>query len=324
MKNEFKIFLLKLVKFVIIFIAIDYGFGSIAEALFFLQTKGKYARITYAIEKVSDDILIFGSSHANRHFVPGVFERELYLSCYNTGVQGQKILFLSAFKEMVLTRTTPKMIILNVDNDWLCCSTESYDRLADLHPYYSRYPDIIKSRICLKSKYDFLKLHLKSYQFNSTIVHIIKYAFDSQKDYKGYRPLFGKMSSENNKQVRINEVENIPIDRNFESALINFILLSKRKRINLIFTLSPSVYGIDRSNYESIQKILLFAEKYKIPVYDFTYDLHFINQNHLFHDPSHLNHEGALLFSELLAKRIKEDDKEIIVSYTNKETVNKE
>ena len=88
-KNTFKHFISKIIKFIIILLVADFIFGFFAKQIYFNQKTGKNARITKSINIINDEILFFGSSHANTHYVPSVFEEKLKMSCYNTGVRGQ-------------------------------------------------------------------------------------------------------------------------------------------------------------------------------------------------------------------------------------------
>jgi hypothetical protein len=308
-KNQLILFFSKAIKFLAFFLLIDFSLGAAAEYLFFHQSSGKYARITYSLEKVNSDILIFGSSHANRHYVPEVFEKKLKLSCYNAGVQGQQILFHSALEEIIVNRIKPKIIILNIDENWLYQSKDSYDRLADLHPYYSNYPNVIKPVLSLKSKFDYLVLYLKSYKFNSTIVHIVKYFFKPQLSQKGYNPLYGKLSGSKMKTTQLSTKQNVetvkkPIDTNFVNALYRFIQVAKENNIKLFLVASPTINGIQIKN-ESNEMIKEIINKSKVSFIEFTSNKNFIGKYELFNDESHLNNDGAKLFSELLSDSIR-------------------
>jgi hypothetical protein len=307
-KNQYALFTLKAIKFIILILIIDFFLGTIAQYLFFKQSSGKYARITYSLEKANEDILIFGNSHANRHYIPAIFQEKLNLSCYNAGVQGQEILFHSTIEEIITNRTKPKIIILNIDKDKLFKAPDSYDRLSDLYPYYSKYSNSIKPTLKLISQFEYLKMSLKSYRYNSTIVHIVKYFLNPQLTQSGYIPLSGKMtqsvvpahSSINNQK---NEPLNENIDINFVNALNRFIQIAKRNDINLIFVASPTINGLNAS-YKSGELFKEIIEKNSINFIDFSNDARFIGKYELFHDESHLNNEGARLFSELLSDSI--------------------
>jgi hypothetical protein len=306
MKSELKILLIKLFKFIAIFTLMDYGLGSFAEILFFSQESGKYARITYTLEKASGEIFIFGNSYASRHFIPRVFEDELKISCYNAGVQGQGLLFINTIEEIVLKRTIPKLIILNLDYNWLCNYKKSSDLLFDLYPYFLKYQNFLKPNINSVSRYEYLKLYLKSYRFNSTIAHIIKYFLSPQKDNKGYNPLFNQMPQPHDiSTAKFVCYQKNQIDDDSINLLIKFILSCKEKNIDLLFVISPTVINTDFSINNAFQRMKEIAGKYRIPVLDYSNDNHFVNKYNLFFDWGHLNNHGAVLFSKLLAQRIK-------------------
>jgi len=312
-KTKFKYLLIKSLKFTITLLIVDFTLGFFAKQIYFNQKTGKHARITYSIKKTpSSKILIFGSSHANRHYIPSVFEKELGLSCYNAGVQGQKIIFHSTLQKIILKRAKPELIILNIDEDWLYKSDEAYDRLSDLFPYYWEYREIIKPSLSIQSKLIDFKLFFKSYQENSTIIHAIKYFLFPQKDFKGYRPLFGKLKRpniiSNNNNVVTTSNQTKTFDTNFITALNSFITNAKKYNIKLIFVKSPNLIKKDFSKNASLNKIKEIANRKDIPFFDYSNSEHFIFKYSLYYDGSHLNDDGAHLFSELLVELIKKSD----------------
>ncbi|WP_106794562.1 hypothetical protein [Aquimarina sp. Aq78] len=304
-KKEYKLALIKLVKFIVILLITDFVLGAISKQVFFSQETGKYARSTHAINETNAKVLVLGSSHAHRHYVPKVFEEELNTSSYNAGAEGQQLLYHAALQKMILKRTTPDLIILNIDEDFLYTSKEAYDRLSDLHPYYANHRRELKPILGLKSKLIGFKLFFRSYQTNSTIVHAIRYYASPQIDYKGYRPLFGKVKpSDSTDEILLNE-EDKKIDQNFVKVLRDLIATAKNKKVNLVFVTSPTLQHVDNSKNISFTTIQEIAKKENIPLVDFFNSKQFVSQYKLFHDTSHLNNDGAELFTKLLADKIK-------------------
>ncbi|NHE58594.1 hypothetical protein [Cyclobacterium plantarum] len=314
MKNkEFKMLISKSIKFLLVFILIEISLGFIAKKIFFSQTTGKYARLTYSIQNNSSEVLIMGSSHANRHFVSNILEKELNMTCYNSGVQGQGLIFQTALLKMILKRHEPKVVILNLDEDWLYDSEEFNERLADLHPYYWDFRKELDPILSLSSEFITFKLLFSSYQTNSTLVHALKYFFVPQMDYKGFRPLNQKMeksfppinepliSKEKNEESKI-------INKNFALMFEEFINDAKLHNVKLIFTVSPQLLQFDRMNVNSSLTLMkIIAEKNRIPIFDFSEDRTFIKKYHLFNDPGHLNNDGAIIFTKLLANKLQEE-----------------
>lgn len=314
MANLYTTISLKALKFILIFLAIDFVVGSAAGYLFFRQKSGKYERITTSLEKADGDLLIFGSSHANRNYVPSVLEDSMGISCFNAGVQGQKILFHNVVQDIMLKRISPKMIVLTLDPLWLYADPSVYDRMADIHPYYWRYKKEIKPVISLKSPYEPYKMYLNSYRYNSTIVHIIKYLLVPQKDYKGYRPLYGKglLPKLNKENADIPLVrKDSGLDPNFIDALSTFITRAQKKDIKVIFAVSPRYNEVDYSQNQSWAKIREIAAIHQVPLYDYLFHPEFLRMDDLFYDAIHLNHKGALKYSSIFAQQLKRDFHEL-------------
>ncbi len=303
-KNHYLKTTIKLIKFVVFILAIDFLLGTFAKHIFFSQETGKYARATHAIQETEADVLIFGSSHAHRHYIPNLFEELLQKTCYNAGAEGQQLLYHTVLQQMILKRTQPELIILNIDKDFLFTSQEAYDRLGDLHPYYEEHREELKPILGLKSKLVDVKLFFKSYQTNSTIVHAIRYYLSPQVDYKGYRPLQGEANPDQKLQDDIKILSN-EIDPNFESALYRFIETARNKDVKLVFVTSPKLYRVDTSNNASFNRIKEIAKEKNVMFIDFFNAEEFLKQYELFHDPSHLNHNGAKKFNTLIIDQIK-------------------
>lgn len=310
MNKEFISFLRMSLKLLLIFALVEFTLGNLAQKIFFSQSNGKYARITSSVKTAEADLFVFGSSHASRHYVPTVLEEELKLSTHNAGALGQKLLFSSLLLEIVLHRTKPEMVILNVDSDWLLHSQDPYDRLTELSPYYWDHPDMLKPWLKLYSETEPLKLHLKSYQYNSTFVHAVKYYFLPQPDIKGYVPLHGHLPPPENISDYIMEeeekvVKKDSIDKNFVFALNRFIDLTKENNVKLIFVRSPSLMlNPSYANSKSYKLIKEIAEEVGVPLLDFYDDKRFVGKYTLFKDRMHLNDEGARLFSKFVSDSI--------------------
>ncbi len=310
LNKEFKTLFLRAMGFLLFLVLFDLTIGFFTKKIFFSQETGKYARLTKSIYDDSSEILIMGSSHANRHYIPEVFEEKLNMTCYNAGVQGQRIIFHSALLKMILKNHQPEVVILNIDEPWMYQSTEAYETLADLHPYYWDYKTELDPILSLNSKYPAIKLLSTAYQTNSTLVHAIKYYLQPQEDFKGYRPLFGKVkkpnSAKNTTEVKSESSESRKIDENFVRLFEEFISDAQAQDVELIVVVSPHLYPDETFNHSRSLKIMKSATaENQIPLFDFSNDNTFIEQYHLFNDPGHLNRKGALLFSKIMADTLK-------------------
>lgn len=307
----------KALKVILCLFLADMILGGIQRHLFFQQRSGKFYRIAYTMDHATEEMIIYGSSHAAAHYVPEVFEKELGMSCYNGGVAGQQILFHVALQSIALERRKPKIMVLDVDTYGYYQDRYQYDRLADLHPFFHRHPKIIGKVLDLKSKLTKYLLRSKLYQFNSTIVHVVRYWLAPQKDRQGYQATFVALPRPSPAGPDL-RAEPPPagraprtFDRNMFAALEQFILNAKNGPVDLVLTFSPALERADTLHAEAVEKLGAIAEKYGVKLVSYIDDPDFLGHYELFADPEHLNDSGARLLSKKLAGRIKEEFPEL-------------
>jgi hypothetical protein len=120
-------------------------------------------------------------------------------------------------------------------------------------------------------------------------------------DIKGYIPLFEIMKNE-----KIDTSESIvnTIDGNKILALKDIISTCQQKRIGLVFVNSPT-WGFVRDDYFEVRLLELCSET-GIPFLDLSNHPAFISNPGYFADKSHLNNDGAKLFSKILSDTIRQ------------------
>jgi hypothetical protein len=282
----------------------DQLIGRILRHYYFKQQSGLYFRTTYAIDSTNADILVFGSSSANHHYVPEVFEDSLHLSFYNTGRDGNFLLFNYAVFKAVVSRYTPKIIIFDIIPNELYYEKSGYDRLFSLLPYYRNHPEI-RSIIDLKSSFEKYKLISEIYPFNSSLVTIIMGNMELNKQRKGdrlgYVPLFGRLRNIEKEKIEYKDV--LP-DSNKINALKYIIQYCKTNKTQLIFIQSPA-YALVKE-IKSGGLVGQMAKENSVEFWDYLNDPEFLSKPDFFQDPGHLNDKGAHYFSGKLAHKIKE------------------
>lgn len=303
-KESVKLLFINLMILLLLVYSFDFALGYILSNYYFKQESGIQFRSTYAIEKTRSDILIFGSSRANHHYYPDIFEREFKLSYYNVGRDGNFIFYNYAVLKAILKRYTPKIIILDFVYEEFKQDPGSYDRISSLLPYYKSHPEM-RSIIELKSKFERIKLLSNIYPYNSSIFGIIAgnsgFNKNRKSDIKGYVPLNQKW----NKPVYFNHnspkylIDSLKL-RIFES-FINDCINSK---VKLYVVCSPYLI---KSSYPDYSVLLAkgIARNKGIIFFDYSKDTTFTAKPYLFADIAHLNDSGAILFSQKLAKDIK-------------------
>jgi hypothetical protein len=279
----------------------DFTIGKTLEHFYFSQTSGNLYRTTYSLDSTKADILIFGSSRANHHYDTQVIADSLGMSCYNTGRDGNFLLYNYAIFKTIVNRYTPKIVILDVNKNELSSNATEYERLSALLPYKNRN-SAIEQTISLKGPYEKIKCLSKIYPYNSMLLTIAigntKLNQKRHKDVNGYIPLNGFWNHKNNEPSEPDDFKKI--DKNKDKAIREIIEDCRAKGIRLLLVHSPILVQSMRSN--SIDPIQEIANTYKVEFLDFSSNADFSNNNRLFVNPTHLNAIGAKHFSEILVE----------------------
>lgn len=302
-KKPVQYFLIKLAVFFAIIYILDFSVGSVLCYFYFKQESGLLYRTTYSIEKTKADILIFGSSRANHHYNPDVFEKRMNQSYYNVGRDGNFILYHSAVLKGVLKRHSPKIVILDIVHGEFEQNQYSYDRLSSLLPYYRSHPEM-RSIINLKSRYEKIKMLSYIYPYNSLMFTIAagnaEFNKKRKSDIKGYVPItriwYEPIQIDNSSSCY--EIDSIKVN-----AYKTFIQDCIHSKVKLYIVCSP--YFI-KSNHTDCSVIIgqEIAKENNIDFFDYSKDSIFMNNSRLFSDIAHLNDSGAIVFSNMLIDKI--------------------
>ncbi len=304
-QKELPSLLFKTIVFLFILFILDFVAGTILANLYSKQKPGDIYRVSYCIDSTKEDILIFGASRANHHYVPGIFQKRMNLSCYNTGSDGQIILYNYAILKSVLQRYSPKIAILDISRDEFAIDQQSYDRLSALIPYYKSHPDIRKI-IELRSPFEKYKMISRLYPYNSLVFRLIMGVLESHKERKNIK--------EQNGYIPLNEscyrhlVEDTSYGaQNLDSNKINyfksFIKDCKNSNVQLYVIFSPLLITYPHQD-PSITVVKNICKENDIPVFSFINDSSFYNSNFFAGDGTHLNDSGAKIFTNVVIDSI--------------------
>lgn len=297
--------LIKLLIFILIISILDVAIGNLLRYYYFKQTNGFLSRTTQAIEKTTASVLIFGSSKANHQYHPEIFEKRLNLSYYNAGRDGSSIFYHYAVLKSVLQRYSPKMIILDISRDFEK-NQESYDRISMLLPYYKSHPEM-RTIIEMKSPYEKFKLISNIYPYNSLLFSILAGNSDLNNErynfIKGYGPLTRVWK---NKIQTLKKPPTYELDSNKIHIYDLFISDCLKAGTKLYIVSSPDFIKlnfIEKSNIVADE----IARKYNLRFINYSNDSLFLNNAKYFADISHLNDDGAKIFSNLIIDDIEKD-----------------
>jgi hypothetical protein len=320
MKNNLVIrFLVRLAAFSLVLIAVDRLAGFTLKKIYFNQRVGQFSQTTYAIDSARQDIMIFGSSRAVRHYSPSIISRISGLSCYDSGRDGLMIPYSTAIEEISLSRHIPKLVILDISPRELGIDKTKYEKLSILLPYCEEHQQFIKY-IKEVSKYESEKLFSKTYPYNSSVFILANNSLFSksvEKDDNGYLPLRGAMTKlEMEDYIKRMTVRSKRIQQNTELAeakAINyfkqFLDNAAKNKIKTMVIISPTIlnnaFYLDNQTLERelIEKIA--GEYPNVTFLDFSTDPRFNYHPEKFADVFHLNKQGSEEFSTIIAQQIK-------------------
>lgn len=293
----------KFVIAIIILTVIDFGIGKLLNEVIKQSPDGRYYKANYSLKTSNEDAIIFGSSRAETNYTPSVFEDSLNLSCWNTGRGGQGLPFWYAMQKGILSRYTPKIVVVNIERDFLSVDLEksSYERAGFLRPFYYSHPEI-RTLVNNISPYERFFLTSKIYAFNSSFYYLFRpymvKGIDGNKDDKGWKTSNEVMVKSNNGIQKIKT--NFKINENTLKLFKNFTddLLSKNCKVFLV--ISPN-YGF---SVESTSTIHYIKTMKNITVLDHSNDYMFVNNNSYYKDFEHLNTDGAIKYSKIISSEI--------------------
>lgn len=314
LNNNIIPFFKKLLLFIVIIFAVDWVLGFGLDKLYFSLQKGQFAQTTYALDKASPDILVFGSSRAQHHYSSEILSTHFGYSIYNAGRDGQFLPYYCAVQDVILQRKTPKIIILDVNIWELGPNEQKYIKLAQLLPYVAEHP-VLRKYTAEISTFENLKLISKTYPYNSTLlISLYDHLFTNTEpeDDRGYFPLVGEVKKEMFNKYKTEkktydekrETQTIIIDQKAVAYYHQFLQKTKDLNIKTYVVISPTV--LKEPNTEEKSLLESIAKKYSnVKFLDYSIDSDYNNHYQLFADEFHLNDKGANKFSQELAELIK-------------------
>ena len=283
-------------------IAADRLTGMTLRHFFFSQNEGEQSHFTSVIDSTNSEILIFGSSRACHSYIPEIIENRLHYTCYNAGRDGNFVLYNYALFKSITKRYSPRIIFFDIRPYDIEYMPYEYDRLSVLLPYYDSHPEI-RDIINLRGPFEKLKHVSSVYPYNSLALQILRGNLSVSKsgepDYKGYIPLHKVLD---NQELKSWNIIDCNADPNKLSALKDMISLCREKNIRLIFVYSPIWVRMEDSKCNNIIPSLCAAEG--IEYIDISNDPAFMKNPQYFEDLTHVNDEGAKIFTNMLINRL--------------------
>ena len=272
----------------------DYGLSKYlrkAESVFNKDWK----EIT--IGSLDADLLVMGSSRAQRQYDTRVLDSMLQLNSYNLG---QKAAFID--RQMVKYKTyrhfqekKPRFLIVNFDyNGW----GRSFPKREQYFPYFTNM--YMHKLIRGLGQYSVGELYVPMYRYyRQGVDRMIKDTRDKEFSYKGFHP--NDNAWDGTKLARIKQLR-FKYDQSYVDAFDVLLSELQKEDIKVLFVSSPIYAGATERTVnlpEFYDFRNHFSEKYDIPVLDYTHDT-LCNDTAYFYNAMHLNKTGAKLFTTKL------------------------
>jgi hypothetical protein len=264
--------------------------------------------------KVNAQVIINGSSRALSHFDPRIIEAQTGHSAFNLGRNGsQTDMQVAVLKAYLEHNRAPEVVIHSLDSFSFEATRKVYNP-AQYVPYLydeELYKPLHQfDRNIWRSRYLPLYGYVVDDMSFSWILGLGALSGWSPPEdfFLGFNPRskkwtdeFQRFKSGNPRGVRW------PIDPEGMQSVEDLIRLCQQHGIQLIFVYSPEYVEMQKLTKNRAEVFDLFhglAGHYHVPLWDYS-DWKYAADTQLFQNSQHLNAEGAELFSEDVANRLK-------------------
>ena len=252
------------------------------------------------------DIVILGSSRALRHYVPKIIAEETGLSVFNAGQNGQYLLYSYGLEQLLLSKYTPQIIILDVLPSFIIKvdnPDEEFERLSTLAPFIENKS--IQSLLTRGNVFEVLKYSSRMYRYNSTILSILENFRSPPLNVDNGYEIIGDVRFHDRNPFILDTLAKVEIDSFKLNILKDFLRDAHDSGVPVIAAFSPVSQPVSVHTQKVLEEYVdIFTEfntpflNYALP--EFSY---YMNQD-LFIDIIHMDGIGAAQFSREFAKRL--------------------
>jgi len=266
--------------------------------------------------KVNSDIVVYGSSRAMVHIDPEIVSDSLHTTCYNLGINGHNFwLTYLRHKELLKYNKKPKLIIHSIDVFTLTKRVDLFNSDQFL-PYMMNNRDV-EDAISSYKGFGFYDYHLPLLRYSGrykTIGGIFKYmlhptASDSGR-YRGFSAQNHPWNDDLERAKRKFADFRVDLDTASINLFDKYIRECIANGIEIVFVYTPEyIEGQEfvKNRREILETFKNFADKYNLGYFDYSADTISYQQKY-FYNASHLNKEGAELFTAKLVNDLKRNN----------------
>ena len=297
-----KKFVLKLLVFFCAVVVLDQLCGRVLEILYKNASSSYPAKNLYLINESNDDVVIYGSSRAFRHYNPISIKEKTNLSVFNAGVPGNGVVYAYGLYKATRNRHKPKVALVDLFYEYDLRPTHANARFIDLlKPFYAQSRELQEYFVQI-DPWTKITMNSMLFRYNSQIFAILK----SQRNdglleqYRGFEPLEGSNSLVTEGRTLLNM--DTVVDVGKTAILEEMIRLMKNDGVKVVLLFSPVWHYIENDVYRNT--IASIAQKEGVEFWDYLTTDSLSRSD--FYDLGHLNREGADRYSRMVGQRLKE------------------
>lgn len=286
-------------------VACGFAFNVLTQSAKYGDTSKNY----YIANVSEDDVLVLGSSHAVRHYVPSIIQDSLDLTCYNCGEPGCGIIPAYARYKMIAERHKPKLVIYEITPEYDYLVADEYSKYLGRVKQYANKKPVAELYQTFGDDLDPLRLLSNMYRNNSCLLqNMIDIAVPAN-DYRGYGPLYGELSEADanmssqtqvEKDLKSNEIDSLKL-----SYLEKLFEETKKDGVKLICVISPIFSATPQQLNDKYTPAVNLCKKYGFPFVDNRYLSGISERKELFQDLGHLNDKGARQYTSSLITELR-------------------
>jgi hypothetical protein len=294
-----------IVLFAALMVALDRLVGAAFRYLYFCTSTGEGGGLINRALLQYPEVLILGSSRAKHHFDSEILSKQLSMSVYNAGINGQDFLYAAMLLDVRRqSNTPPKLILLNIDRSSFGENEEERTK-AKVFSYYLERSSVVRD-VLVQTFSDRLKYLSLSYRANGKALPILTNLRGRPDSENGFVALKGEM------KVPVAHDLPTPAPSPMKLKFLEQIVRNCRARgTTLILVNSPyfTVNDTERREQEvwraQVTEILKpYPDVGFLELNAFTRTEAFQHAD-LFRDSGHLNRAGSERFSQMLAAELK-------------------
>jgi hypothetical protein len=276
----------------------DIAAGIVFDYLSTKQKSNFIFEMRYKLNQANPDVFIIGSSRAAHHYNSSTIQQKTGLRTINYGIDGTDLFMDYVFMSHLVKKCKgTETFVVDINMQDLETQQLAYSYITRLYPLASEV-DEVRENANRYSKYEKIKLLSNAYRYNDYAITLLNGLYSGKKDtaaITGFRPIHHKMVQQEKVVLRVGNTNTEALD-----YLNKITSLCKQKNVRLVIAISPA-YASNIKSTNTYKTLEIFTKENNIPFLyygDFEKTLDPMN----FSDYSHLNAEGAYLFSNQVAK----------------------